>query len=71
MSWVAELNAINQKTASDHRKKSAAGRVSATNAKAAPTKNCIATIHPRFVPSRSTSGAHRGLMTHGRYSQLV
>jgi len=71
MSCVAELNASSQNTASDQRKKSAAGRVRATSANAAPTRNCIPTIHRRFVPSRSTSGAHSGLITHGRYSQLV
>ena len=71
MSCVADAKAISQNTASESCTAFGAGNASATIASAAPTVNCSPTIHPRFVPNRSTSGDHSGLMTHGRYSQLV
>ena len=40
-------------------------------AKATPTTNCNASTQCRFVPNSSTKGDHRGLMTQGKYSQLV
>ena len=66
MSWVAELNAMSQKKANVARKKKGAGNVSATPAIAAPTRNCMATIHQRRVRKISTKGLHNGLMTQGR-----
>lgn len=45
--------------------------VKATPAKDAPTNNCITTIHHRFVFNISTTGLQKGLMTHGKYNQLV
>ena len=32
---------------------------------------CISTVQRRLVPNMSTSGDHRGLITHGRYNRLV
>ena len=71
MSWVAELKASSQKTASVARKKSGPGTVSAIMARADPITNCREMIHERLVRIRSTSGDQSGLMTQGRYSQLV
>ncbi len=45
--------------------------VSAIAAKPAPMSNCMATIQERLVFRMSTIGLQSGLMTHGRYSQLV
>ena len=36
-----------------------------------PSRNCSTTTQRRRVPNISTSGDHKGLITHGRYSQLV
>ena len=66
MSCVAELNDSSQKNASVSWKKCGAGIVSATPAMPAPRISCIAQIHSRRVLSRSTTGLHNGLMTHGR-----
>ena len=63
---LAEAKAISQKITSVVCRKAGAGTASATQASAAPTTNCSATIQRRLVPSRSTSGPHSGLMTHGR-----
>ena len=52
-------------------KKRSAGMVRATPASNTPTTACIHTIQRRLVPSRSTIGLHSGLITQGRYSQLV
>ena len=71
MSCVADAKAMSQNTARLIWKKPCKGRVSATPASAAPTRNCRPTTQPRRVPSRSTNGDHSGLMTQGRYSQLV
>ena len=71
MSCVAEAKAMSQNTARLIWKKPSMGSVSATPASAAPTRNCSPTTQPRRVPSRSTRGDHRGLITQGRYSQLV
>ena len=43
-----------------------AGMVSATPARPAPRSNCVIQIHNRRVLSKSTTGLHSGLMTHGR-----
>ena len=66
MSWVAELKAMTQKKARVYRIKFDAGMVSATQARDAPTSNCITTIQNLFVRSMSTSGLQRGLITQGR-----
>jgi hypothetical protein len=66
MSWVAELKASSQKTASVIWKKCGMGSVSATSAKPAPISSCSVTIQKRLVRSMSTSGDHSGFITHGR-----
>src|SRR3954464_13894324 len=71
MSWVADAKAISQNTASVSCRNLGAGTTSATPASAAPMTNCSSTIQRRLLPSRSTSGPHSGLMTHGRYSHAV
>lgn len=71
MSWVAELNANNHKNANELLKKLSAGMVSATPPRPAPINNCIAIIQDRLVFRISTSGLQNGLITHGKYSQLV
>jgi len=71
MSWVAELNANNQNTANEAWKYAGPGKVKATAARAPPIPICNETIQKRFVRNSSTSGDHSGLMTHGKYSQLV
>ena len=71
MSWVAELKAISQNTASVSWKNWGIGIDSATSASEAPISNCSVAIHQRLLRSMSTSGDHSGLMTQGRYSQLV
>jgi len=71
MSCVAEAKASSQNMARLSWKKPDIGSVSATVASAAPTTSCSVTIHQRLVRSRSTSGDHKGLITQGRYSQLV
>ena len=43
----------------------------ATMANTAPIAPCMTTVHSRLVPIRSTIGLHSGLITQGRYSQLV
>ena len=68
---MAELKASSQKKARVTRKKNGAGAESAIMASAAPTTNCRETIQERFVRIRSTKGDQSGLMTQGRYSQLV
>ena len=62
---------MSQNTARLSWKKPGRGSVSATPASVAPTKNCRPTTQPRRVPSRSTRGDHSGLITQGKYSQLV
>ena len=47
------------------------GMESATAPRLAPTNNCMTMIHQRFVFSKSTIGLHSGLITQGRYNQLV
>ncbi len=37
----------------------------------APISSCMLTIHQRLVFSKSTNGLQNGLMTHGKYNQLV
>jgi hypothetical protein len=71
MSCVADAKAISQNTASVICRNFGPGRASATPASAAPTKNCSTTTQCRLVDNRSTTGLHSGLMTQGRYSQLV
>ena len=71
MSWVAELNAISHNTASVTWKNDGRCMVSATTASAAPITSCRPTIQQRLVRNMSTKGDHSGLITHGRYSQLV
>ena len=66
MSWVAEAKAINQNTASVACTNPGVGSSKATPAKAAPRVNCSATIQRRLLPSKSTSGLHKGLMTQGK-----
>ena len=66
MSWVAEAKAMSQNMASVSCRNFGAGSVSATSAKATPTANCRPTIQRRLLPTRSTSGLHSGLITHGR-----
>jgi hypothetical protein len=66
MSCVAEANASSQKQASERRKKSEPGSVSATQARPAPTTSCSRTIQSRLVPNSSTTGLQSGLITHGR-----
>jgi hypothetical protein len=45
--------------------------VRATSASAAPITSCRPTIQIRLVPNNSMNGDQSGLMTQGRYSQLV
>ena len=71
MSCVAALNASSQNTASVTRKKLSSGKVSATSANAAPINSSSHTIHQRLVRNISTNGDHKGLITKGKYSQLV
>ena len=71
MSCVAEAKASSQNMARLNCTKPGAGRLSATAASVTPTSSCSVTIHQRLVRSRSTSGDHSGLITQGRYSQLV
>jgi len=71
MSWVAEANAMIQNRNSDHWKKLLPRTENATSASTNATMNCIATTHSRLVRVMSTSGLHSGLITHGRYNQLV
>src|ERR1041385_2665247 len=71
MSCVAELKASSQKNASVCWKKRVVGIVKATPAKPEPMSNCISQIHSRRVLRISTTGLHSGLITHGRYNQLV
>lgn len=66
MSWVAELKATSQKTASVALKKKGTGMKNATPASPAPISNCMVTIHHLLVFSRSTKGLQKGLMTQGR-----
>ena len=71
MSWVAELKATSQNTANVVWKKWLVGMVKAMPASPAPSSNWVVIIHHRLVRSRSINGLHRGLMTQGRFSQLV
>ena len=71
MSCVAELKAISHMMARLSWKKAGNCVVSATEASAAPMTNCIVTVHQRLVRNMSINGDQSGLMTHGRYSQLV
>ncbi len=71
MSCVAELNAMSQRKARLYRTKLPAGSVNATPASPAPTSNCMLMIQKRFVFRLSTSGLHKGLITQGKYNQLV
>ena len=71
MSCVAELKASSHRQASEYCQKLLVGRVSATPARPAPMSNCMAMIHRRLVLRMSTRGLQNGLMTQGRYSQLV
>ena len=47
------------------------GIVKATPANPAPINNCIVTIQNRLVRKISTMGLQSGLITQGKYSQLV
>ena len=71
MSCVAELKAISQKIARLIWKKCGRAVVRATSASAAPITSCKPTIQKRLVRYMSINGDHSGLITHGRYSQLV
>ena len=71
MSCVAELNAKSQNTASVPWKKNGTGIKKATPASPAPISSCMVIIHHLLVLIKSTNGLQNGLMTHGRYSQLV
>lgn len=71
MSWVAELKATSQNKASVLWKKWSAGMQNAIPASPAPMSSCMEVIHHRFVRSKSTNGLHNGLITQGRFSQLV
>ena len=71
MSWVAELNAINQKIANVHWKKCSVGTVKAIPANPAPISNCMVVVHQRLVFIKSMNGLHNGLMTQGKFSQPV
>src|SRR4051794_20245033 len=71
MSCVAELNAMSQSTARLIWKNEGRWGVSATSASAAPITRCRPTIHSRLVRNMSTKGDQSGLITQGRYSQLV
>ena len=71
MSWVAELKASNQKKASDALKKNGCGIIKAMLANATAISDCMVTTHQRLVLMMSTNGLQSGLITHGRYSQLV
>ena len=66
MSCVAELNAISQKKASVQRNIPGPESRARRPASAAPITSCMAQIQRRRVPSRSTTGDHSGLITHGR-----
>ena len=56
---------------SDHLRKSSPGNARATPARPAPISSCMPVIHSRLVFSTSTTGLQNGLITQGRYSQLV
>ena len=71
MSCVADEKAISHSTARLNWKNAGRCVVKATSASATPVAPCSATVHWRFVPNISTTGAHRGLITHGRYSHDV
>ena len=71
MSCVADANAMIQNRNSDHLKNALPCTEKATSASPNDTRNCISTTQNRFVRVMSTNGLHSGLMTHGRYSQLV
>ena len=71
MSWVALAKAMSMKTAKEPCSQKSVGKVKATSAKATPMKNCIDTIHQRFVLRLSIMGLQIGLMTHGKPSQPV
>ena len=45
--------------------------VKAIPASPAPTKICMVTTHQRLVFSKSIKGLQNGLITQGRYNQLV
>ena len=71
MSCVAELNAINQKNTSVYLKKDSKGMVRPISARQQPIYNCMPIIQDRFVFTVSIIGLQNGLITHGKYSQLV
>ena len=71
MSWVAEQKAITQKKASVAWKKKSPGKTNAIPAIPPPISICMIQIHQRFVLIRSTNGLQRGLITQGKYNQLV
>src|ERR1035441_7438102 len=60
-----------QKRKSDHLKNAEPRTEKATIARPRETRNCIATTQNRLVRVISTNGLHNGLITHGKYSQLV
>jgi len=60
-----------QKRNNDHLKKAGPWIENATSASPSDTRYCMAIIQNRLVRVISTNGLHSGLMTHGRYSQLV
>ena len=45
--------------------------VKAMPANPAPTNSCMVTTHQRFVLNKSIKGLQKGLITHGKYNQLV
>ena len=69
--WLLAFSAATHDIASVIRKKLSPGIVKATKANAAPINSSSHTIHPRLVRNISTNGDHNGLITNGRYSQLV
>ena len=71
MSCVAELNASSQKKIRLILKNPGKGIDKATAPKLAPIISCMIIIHQRLVFSKSTIGLQSGLITHGRYNQLV
>ena len=65
MSWVEELKASRKKMARVAWKKKLMGITKAIPASPQPIRNCMVTIHQRFVLKISTKGDHNGFITHG------
>ncbi len=69
--YIARSNANTVIQGTDTLSQSMIYKVNASNAKAMPMRNCMDTIHQRFVLRLSIMGLQIGLMTHGKPSQPV